>query len=442
MIRFQQRHILISGLAIGVCSWCIDAAVGVAVGDGTLSRQLFAPTLHEFVHRLLFILFFALFIVFACFIVRRRDQLEAELQAALDDAAKERIRSEAVIAGIGDGISIQDRDLRIIYQNQVHRNLSGGDFVGKYCYSVYDQSDTPCPDCPVAASFRDGSLHTMVKELPPGRPVRHIEIIASPLRDSSGEIIAGIEVVRDISAHKQAEAALAQQAADLRFANRELEAFSYSVSHDLRKPLTIIYTAAQALRDDCSGTSNELAGYYIHSICDASQRMEELIDALQELAQISRSDMMSADVDLTDMVQVIAAELGMIDGDRRVSLEIAPGLTGRGDPRLLRTVLENLLENAWKYTCYCREPFISFGRTQTPRGDAFYVRDNGAGFDPAQAEELFNPFVRLHTEESYPGTGIGLATVRRIVERHGGEVWAEGASGNGATFYFTLPETS
>lgn len=277
-----------------------------------------------------------------------------------------------------------------------------------------------------------------MKALPAGAPVSHVEMTASPLRDAAGNVVAGIELVRDISAYVRTQAELARKASDLEAVNRELEAFSSSVSHDLRKPLTIIYTAAQALKDGCND-SPELSSYYIRTIHEASQRMEELIEALQGLARISSCSMVRTDVDLSAIALEISLELSMIWPDRAVDWKIAEGLNGYGDPRLIRVLLENLLGNAWKYTKERPQAVIGFGRTATPQGDAFFVRDNGAGFDMSRVGELFKPFVRLHDARIFPGTGIGLATVGRIIERHGGQVWAEGAVNAGAVFYFILP---
>ena len=440
MPYFNQRHIILMALACGLFFWAFDAIVdSFLFREGHLFQQIFSPSERELWMRGFFLLFLATFTAFVCLIIRQRNRLEADLQVALADAAAERSKSEAIVAAIGDGVSIMDRDLKVLYQNQVHRDIIGGSFVGSRCYSVFDRRETACPGCPVVEAMQDGGIHSLVKALPPDSAVTHIEITASPLRDPSGTIIAGIEVVRDITAFMQAEEALAQKAIALEGANRELEAFSSTVSHDLRKPLTIIFTAAQVLRDECKEQTG-LISYYIDTILEASQRMEELIDALQTLARISRSNLSITAVDLSSLVLEISSELQLVEPSRSVSWMITEGLTCSGDPHLLRVILENLLGNAWKYTRSQPTAIIQFGKLDTPRGEAFFVRDNGAGFDMARVGELFKPFARLHSVNEFPGTGIGLATVQRIVERHGGSVWAEGAVGSGAVFYFTLPE--
>jgi light-regulated signal transduction histidine kinase (bacteriophytochrome) len=248
-------------------------------------------------------------------------------------------------------------------------------------------------------------------------------------------LIAAITRQRD-----RLEDILSRKAIALETLNRELEAFSYSVSHDLRKPLTVIFTAAQALEEKHQEDSDELTRYYIGALCDACRNMDELIDALQLLAQISGREVKFEHVDLSLLAKEISSELGMIESERRVAWNIAPGLAANGDSALLRVLMENLLGNAWKYTSKIDEPEISFGRCDTDKGGAFYVRDNGAGFDMELAGDLFKPFVRLHSSKDFPGTGIGLATVQRIIDRHRGSVWAEGVVAKGATFYFILPE--
>lgn len=233
---------------------------------------------------------------------------------------------------------------------------------------------------------------------------------------------------------------LTRKAVALEAANRELEAFSHSVSHDLRRPLTVISTAAQSLDEKYRGGDDTLAQYYIDTICDACWHMDELIDALQLLAGISGREMRCGSVDLSMLADEISGNLRMTDPDRTVVWDIAPSLVATGDPPLLRILLENLFGNAWKYTSRRDNATISFGRADTGKGSAFFVRDNGAGFDMELAADLFKPFVRLHSAKDFPGTGIGLATVRRIIERHGGSVWGEGVVGTGAVFYFILPE--
>ncbi len=227
---------------------------------------------------------------------------------------------------------------------------------------------------------------------------------------------------------------------DLEGANRELEAFSYSVSHDLRAPLRSIEGFSQILLEDHEQSLDEEARGYLGRVRAASRRMATLIDDLLDLSRVTRSTLARRTVDLSALAREIAAEIEGSHPERRVRFVISDGLVVAGDPRLLRVALENLLGNAFKFTQREEEATIEFGAV--PRGEggdmAYFVRDNGVGFDEAYADKLFGAFQRLHRPEEFEGTGIGLATVQRIVQRHGGEVWAEGKVGGGATFFFTL----
>jgi len=240
--------------------------------------------------------------------------------------------------------------------------------------------------------------------------------------------------------NEQLEQRVVERTRALEEANKELEAFSYSVSHDLRAPLRAIDGFANLLNQDFGSSLNATGQDYLARVRRATQRMAALIDDLLDLSRISRAEMAVKEVDLTAIASDIAGELVSSDPDRRVSFEIAPNVGARGDPGLLRALLQNLLDNAWKYTGKTAEPRIAFGTTETPQGERiFYVSDNGVGFDSDSAGRLFQPFIRLHRAEDFPGTGVGLATAARIVSRHGGRIWAQAKPDEGATFYFTLP---
>lgn len=228
---------------------------------------------------------------------------------------------------------------------------------------------------------------------------------------------------------------------ELEATNRELEAFSYSVSHDLRAPLRSIDGFSQILLEDYTDVLDEEGANYLGRVRAASQRMGQLIDDLLVLSRMTRTSLRREIVDLSALAQSVADELRERDPNREVEFSIAGGLSGSGDARLLRVTLENLLGNAWKFTSGKEGARIEFGAMQregSPGFPAYFVRDNGAGFDMAYAGKLFGAFQRLHSPEEFEGTGIGLATVQRVIRRHGGAVWAEGEVGRGATFYFTL----
>lgn len=233
---------------------------------------------------------------------------------------------------------------------------------------------------------------------------------------------------------------LVEQSVQLEAVNRELEAFSYSVSHDLRAPLRSVEGFSSALKEDCAERLDETCHDYLARISAAIKRMEHLIEGLLRLSRLSRAELHREPVDLGAMVREIAEELGKTHPDRPVTVRVADDVGVTADPALMGVVVTNLLENAWKFTTGVEHPVIEFGVGESDGERHYFVRDNGAGFDPAHADKLFVPFQRLHSLEEFPGTGIGLATVQRILHRHGGRIWAEGKEGEGATFYFTLRE--
>ncbi|HKV03714.1 MAG TPA: ATP-binding protein [Candidatus Acidoferrales bacterium] len=243
---------------------------------------------------------------------------------------------------------------------------------------------------------------------------------------------------REIEERGRVEEQVKKVNTELVAANKELEAFSYSVAHDLRGPLRGINGFSLALLEDYRDRLDDRGRDYLSRVRSATQQMGVLIDALLTLSRVARAEILRQSVDLTALAASIAGDLKTTQPERRVEFVIAQGLEAEGDPRLLRAVLENLLSNAWKFTSAHAHARIEFGRTDHDGRPAFHVRDDGAGFDPAYADRLFGAFQRLHSTSQFAGTGVGLATVQRIIHRHGGRIWAEGAVEQGATFYFTL----
>jgi signal transduction histidine kinase len=226
--------------------------------------------------------------------------------------------------------------------------------------------------------------------------------------------------------------------AALESANRELEAFSYSVSHDLRTPLRAIDGFSKILLEDYASQLDERGREHVSRVRGGARRMSELIDDLLELSRVTRADLRTTAVDLTTIARAVAAEVRATAPERSAEFVIEEGLSVMGDAKLLRIVLENLIGNAWKFTTRVAAR-IEIGSHEAGTERVCFVRDNGAGFDMKYASKLFGPFQRLHHESEFPGTGIGLATVQRIIHRHGGRTWAQGEVGRGATFYFTFP---
>ena len=234
------------------------------------------------------------------------------------------------------------------------------------------------------------------------------------------------------------ERRVAERTEQLKEANRELEAFSYSVSHDLRAPLRSIDGFSQALLEDCRDTLDETGKSYLNRVRKATQRMGHLIDDMLTLCRLSKTEMRHERVDLSGTAHKIIEELRKSDPGRAVDWVVAEGISVQGDPYLLRIVMENLLNNAWKFTGKNPRARIEFGMIEQEGQNVFFVRDNGVGFDPDYAGKLFGAFQRLHSQAEFPGNGIGLTTVQRIIHRHGGRVWGKAELGKGATFYFSI----
>jgi PAS domain S-box-containing protein len=281
-----------------------------------------------------------------------------------------------------------------------------------------------------------------------GTPV-DVSLTVFPIRDSSQRVIGASHVARDITMRKRFESEIRAlneslerrveaRTHELAEANQELESFSYSVSHDLRAPVRAIDGFSRLVLEESGSKLDEKAKERLQRIRAATLRMGQLIDALLDLSRLSRTELRQERVGLSTLAVHICNELERTAPGRKATFRIEPGLTAYGDPRLIRALIENLIGNAFKFTAGADHAVIEFGETDEGGQRAFYVRDNGVGFDMQYAGQLFAPFQRLHGREEFEGTGIGLATAHRIVTRHGGRIWADAAPGKGATFYFTL----
>lgn len=278
-----------------------------------------------------------------------------------------------------------------------------------------------------------------------GRIAATLDLMAQRLQERQRQLVAELEKTRQANeqldeANWTLEQRVAEATQGLRQSNRELEAFSYSVSHDLRAPLAAVEGFTRALAERLGDHPDEKVVHYLARVRAGAHQMEELIQGLLQLARLAREPMASVPVDLSELASDTLESLRVQAPGRQVEVRVREGLVALGDARMLRTVMQNLLGNAWKFT-EPREPaVIEVGMKQEAAGPVFYVKDNGVGFDMAHAVRLFTPFQRLHTNEEFPGTGIGLATVQRVIERHGGRIWAQAEPGQGCTVFFTLPQ--
>lgn len=268
-----------------------------------------------------------------------------------------------------------------------------------------------------------------------GAGARFLDVEGTCIDPASGEMAF---VLRDVTERRRLDAELAEKTLQLERSNEAMQAFSYTAAHDLKAPLRAIDGWSHILDKEYGPALDDKARAYLVRLSDSARKMTQLIDGLIELARLARAETDWTAVDLSALALHSVARLRLAEPDRRIEVSIEPGLAARGDARLLQSVLDNLFDNAWKFTRRQPSPRIAFGAREGPEGRAFFVRDNGVGFDMAHTGKLFQTFQRLHLAREFPGTGIGLASVKRVIERHGGKVWAESALGEGATFFFTL----
>ncbi|ABQ26204.1 PAS domain S-box protein [Geotalea uraniireducens] len=353
---------------------------------------------------------------------------------------------ELTFDSVQDLIAILDDQYRITRLNRAMAKRLGRkpeECIGLVCYNVIHGTESPPEFCPHIKTLDDGRVHDA--EVHDGHLAGDFLVSTTPLLDPDGKMIGVVHMARDITERKRADEEierlntdLAARADELEAANRELEAFNYTVAHDLRKPLTVVNGYCQAIHEMCGDKLCEQCTGYLREAYDGTLRMNGLIEALLNFSRLVHLEPRREMVDLSHMAHEVETELKLAEPERRVKFRITDGVSADGDAGLLRVVLDNLLGNAWKYTDKREEGVIEFGVTEIEGKPAWFVRDNGTGFDMADADKLFAPFQRLPGVEECRGFGIGLATVERIIRRHGGRVWAEGEAGKRATFYFTL----
>lgn len=374
------------------------------------------------------------------------DITERKRAEELRHQVEERFR--LIVSNVKDyAILMLDTEGRVVSWNEGAERIKGyraDEIIGKHFSCFYPEEDVnqgkPARGLKEAAEL--GRFEDEGWRLRKDGSRYWASAVITALRDESGRPRGFAKITRDITERKRAEQEILHRSAELEAANKELEAFCYSVSHDLRAPLRGIDGFSQALLEDYSSQLDDQAKSYLSRVRAATQRMGVLIDDLLNLSRITRAELSREPVNLTELAKSVAADLRRTQPERGADFVIAPDLRAVGDSRLLHIALENLLGNAWKFSSRKERARIEFGCTQNNGSSAFFVRDNGAGFDSAYADRLFGVFQRLHSLTDFPGTGVGLASVQRIILRHGGRVWAEGAPDKGATFYFTLGSSS
>ncbi len=368
-------------------------------------------------------------------------QLNAGLELKVAERTAALTRQEALFRALAEQapevVWNVDVSGQLTYANRRWYDMVGGsaeDWLGNRWFEAVHPDDREEVTANWKRSSRSGTPYTGFRRLRAQDGVYHtMSYRASPVLDEKGAISFWVGIDTDITEIKAIENAL-------RLSNQELETFSYSVSHDLRSPLNTVAGFSSLLARHLAGREDDKVAHYLARIQAGVGQMGQLIEGLLALAQVSRVALRKDVVDLSELARDILERCQARDPGRRVAVHIEDRLTAQGDGRLLRAAMDNLLGNAWKFSS--RQPQADITVGQREADGVFYVRDNGAGFDMAYADKLFGTFQRLHAVAEYPGTGIGLATVSRIIVRHGGKTWAESAPGQGATFYFTLPQST
>ncbi len=369
---------------------------------------------------------------------------------AQEKLEQEKSEKELILSNLSEQVAFLDPEMHIMWANSIvieRHKLGNVEYKGKKCYEAYHQLSEPCPDCPIVDVFKTGLAESGVHRSPDGS---YWQMTGTPVFDDDGKIVGVLDTALDISDLKAVEEELKvlninlekkvkERTAQLEALNKELVSFAYSVSHDLRTPLRAIEGFSARLNEKYIDQLDEQGQHYLNRIRNNTSNMSKLIDDLLKLSRVSRTEINLQEVNLSHLAEECINLLQETDPSRRIEVEIATGLSARGDQVLLRVILENLLDNAWKFSSQEAQAKIAVGRAIIGGEEVFYVRDNGVGFDMTYADKLFGTFQRLHAADEFRGTGIGLATVQRIINRHGGKIWAESEVDKGATFYFSLP---
>jgi signal transduction histidine kinase/DNA-binding response OmpR family regulator len=372
--------------------------------------------------------------------------VEIEERKKAENAAKiERKRLYDVLETLPVMICLLTPDHYISFANRSFREKFG-ESKGRHCYEYCFGYPEPCAFCESYKALETGKPHHWEVTTPDGKSI--IDVFDFPFTDVDGSPLI-LEMDIDITDRKRTEAELAkhreqlealvhERTGELEAANKELESFAYTVSHDLRAPIRSIEAFSRAIEEEKTEQLDDNGKDYLRRVRAATQNMSQLIEAMLRLSRLSRGELRRSKVDLSTLARNVADELKKAEPERKVEFQIADSLTVEGDPAMLGAAIDNLMRNAWKFTGNNPEAKIEVGSSQKDGKTTFFVRDDGVGFNMNYVSKMFTPFQRLHRTTEFPGIGIGLATVQRIIHRHGGIIWAEGEVDKGATFYFTL----
>jgi PAS domain S-box-containing protein len=386
------------------------------------------------------------------YIVHTYEERIGEVRRLGEALAEERTQLRAIAENVPALIFHGDRDMRCLFANRQFADFFHGGGVpleGMHLREILGNEVFEAALPNVSRALAGESVLLAGERLSKSSGLRHLEISLVPQCGEQGQVIGFYALKRDITGQQRAEdqvrrlnaeleSRVRERTAELTAANHELESFAYSISHDLRAPLRGIDGFSHLLAEEYSDRLDEQGRDYLDRVRRAAQRMGTLIDDILELSRVTRQEMRRVRVDLSQIAAELIDECSRAEPHRRVDVSLAAGCSAVGDPQLLRVMMQNLLENAWKYTGKTEKARIDFFNERIDGETVFQVSDNGVGFDMQYAGRLFSPFQRLHSPEEFEGTGIGLATVARVVHRHGGRAWAESAPGEGATFRFTL----
>jgi PAS domain S-box-containing protein len=425
LVRYRREHPPLDGIDVEIAT-SLASHAALAISNGRLLRRAQSEVDRR--------------------VIAEAALVESErLRRAEQDVARANRFLDAIIENIPDMVFVKEAEnLTFTRFNRAGEELLGlsrDALMGKSDYDFFPKSEAEFFIQKDRETLASKALIDIPEEpIQTGRGLRWLHTKKVPILDGDGQPTYLLGISQDITEHRQARAELvkAKEATDT--ANRELEAFSYSVAHDLRSPLRAIDGFSQALLEDYGDKLDDEGQSYLRRVRTSAQHMAELIDDLLTLSRVTRTELRRQQVDLTERALSIATRLRHTDPERDVKVEVESGLRAYGDPGLLTVILENLVGNAWKFTNKRQGAAIELGSTLKEGKKVFFIRDNGAGFDMSYAGRLFGVFQRLHHATEFDGTGIGLATVFRIISRHGGRIWAEGEVDRGATFYFTLAD--